>query len=113
MSTTIQPISGFHQFTKTEAIAIMEAKTARQSEIFERELRNMQDKMHTTAREIVKDQLVLLSNRIEQNTKNIQKLLNRSTTGLQTLIDKNTENIKLIDSNIKTLDQNIRVMQGT
>tara|TARA_B110001452_G_C15210933_1_gene420038 strand:+ start:1066 stop:1416 length:351 start_codon:yes stop_codon:yes gene_type:complete len=115
--STIQPISGsgFRQFTKSEAVAIMEAKTAKISEIFERELRTMQDKMHSNVREIVKDQLELLSSRIEQNAKDIRQLLSTdSDRNLRSLVDKNAENIKLLDSNIKSIDQNIRaVVAGT
>ena len=70
-------MSGFRTFTKSEAVAIMEAKTANVSETFERELRELQDKMHTVVREIVKDQLVLLSSRIEQNTSSIQQIICR------------------------------------
>lgn len=92
----------------------MEAKTARQSEIFERELRDMQDKMHADVREIVKDQLSLLSNRIEQNTKDIQKIMRSGARSLETqeeiraLVNKNQLNINQLDNNIKTIDQNIR-----
>ncbi len=96
--STIQPISGsgFRQFTKSEAVAIMEAK-------------------HSNVREIVKDQLELLSSRIEQNAKDIRQLLSTdSDRNLRSLVDKNAENIKLLDSNIKSIDQNIRaVVAGT
>tara|TARA_B100000780_G_scaffold161044_1_gene112524 strand:+ start:280 stop:762 length:483 start_codon:yes stop_codon:yes gene_type:complete len=115
MSTPIQPISGFRQFTKTEAVAIMEAKTAKVSATFERELRAMQEKMHTTMREIVKDQLALLSNRIEQNAKDIRKLLDRKDGDgdeIRTLVNKNRENIEQLDSNIKTIDQEVREFRG-
>ena len=99
----------------------MEAKTAKVSATFERELRDMQATMQTTVREIVKDQLVLLSNRIEQNAKDIRKLLThpqstglQESTGLQALVNKNAENINLLDSNIKTLDQDItEIRSGT
>lgn len=113
MSSSIQPISGFRTFTKSEAMAIMEAKTAKVSETFERELRDMQDKMHTVVREIVKDQLALLSTRIEQNTSSIQKLITRtdvSVEEIKTLARNNQQNISQLDSNIKTIDQNIREM---
>ena len=94
-------------------MAIMEAKTAKVSETFERELRDMQDKMHTVVREIVKDQLALLSTRIEQNTSSIQKLITRtdvSVEEIKTLARNNQQNISQLDSNIKTIDQNIREM---
>jgi len=113
MTTPIQPISGFRTFTKTEAVAIMEAKTAKVSETFERELRGMQDKMHTIARLLVKDQLALLSSRIEQNANSIQQIINRrniSEEEIKSLVKKNQENINQLDSNIKTIDQNIREM---
>jgi len=116
MTTPIQPISEFRTFTKSEAVAIMEAKTAKVSEIFERELRNMQDKMHTNVREIVKDQLALLSSRIEQNAKDIQKVVNRKDVAneeIRALVKKNQQNIDQLDSNIKTLDHNIREMSGS
>lgn len=117
--STIQPISGFRQFTRNEAVAIMEAKTAKISEMFERELRMMQDKMHSNVRDIVKDQLELLSSRIEQNAKDIRQLMPIADAGVQlkslkSLVDKNAENIKLLDRNIKSIDQNIRdVVAGT
>ncbi len=113
MTTPIQPISGFRTFTKTEAVAIMEAKTAKVSETFERELRDMQDKMHTIVRELVKDQLALLSSRIEQNTNSIQQIINKrniSEEEIKSLVKNNQENINQLDSNIKTIDQNIREM---
>lgn len=113
MTTPIQPISGFRTFTKSEAVAIMEAKTAKVSETFERELRDMQDKMHAVVREIVKDQLSLLSNRIEQNANSIQQLVTRrdvSEEEIKTLVKNNQLNISQLDSNIKTIDQNIREM---
>ena len=91
----------------------MEAKTAKVSEMFERELRNMQDKMHTNVREIVKDQLALLSSRIEQNAKDIQKVVNRKDVAneeIRALVKKNQQNIVQLDSNIKTIDHNIREM---
>ena len=116
MTTPIQPISGFRTFTKTEAVAIMEAKTANVSETFERELRDMQDKMHTVVREIVKDQLALLSSRIEQNTNSIQQIINRrniSEEEIKSLVKNNQENINQLDSNIKTIDHNIREMSGS
>jgi len=119
MTTPIQPISGFRTFTKSEAVAIMEAKTARKSEIFERELRDMQDKMHTVVREIVKDQLALLSSRIEQNANDIQKVVRTSGASLETqeeirtLVKTNQQNIKQLDSNIKTIDQNIRELAAS
>ena len=56
--------AGFRQFTKSEAVAVIDAKTSKLSETFERELRDMQEKMHTTVREIVRDQLDLLTKRI-------------------------------------------------
>lgn len=117
MTTPIQPISGFRTFTKSEAVAIMEAKTAKVSETFERELRDMQDRMHTVVREIVKDQLALLSSRIEQNVRDIQKIVR--TSGGQTqeeiraLVEKNRQNINQLDSNIKTMDQNIRELAAS
>ena len=119
MTTPIQPISGFRTFTKSEAVAIMEAKTARQSEIFERELRDMQDRMHTVVREIVKDQLALLASRIEQNTKDIQKVALERPASLETqeeirtLVKTNQQNISQLDSNIKTIDQNIRELTAS
>lgn len=115
MTTPIQPISGFRTFTKTEAVAIMEAKTAKVSETFERELRDMQDKIHSIVRELVKDQLVLLSSRIEQNANSIQQIINRrniSEEEIKSLVKNNQENINQLDSNIKTIDQNIREMSA-
>ena len=97
----------------------MEAKTAKVSEIFERELRNMQDKMHTNVREIVKDQLALLSSRIEQNAKDIQQIVRTNGASLvaneeiRELVKKNQQNIDQLDSNIKTIDHNIREMSGS
>lgn len=93
----------------------MDAKTSKISELFERELRIMQDKIHSNVREIVKDQLELLSSRIEQNAKDIRQLLcKHEDSGLRAIVDKNAENIKLLDSNIKSIDQNIRdVVAGT
>tara|TARA_B110000091_G_C13807890_1_gene473439 strand:- start:919 stop:1266 length:348 start_codon:yes stop_codon:yes gene_type:complete len=113
MIKTIQPISGFRQFTKDEVVAIMEAKTAKVSERLERELRTIQDRMHSDVREMVRDQLTLLTKQLEQNAENIRTMmLKRETTEdkLRELVDKNAANIKLLDRNIKSLDQNLRTV---
>ena len=105
--------AGFRQFTKSEAVAVIDAKTSKLSETFERELRDMQEKMHTTVREIVRDQLDLLTKRIEQNTNDIRTLMDRKRDRdfeerVEAITKKNAENIKLIDDNIKTLDKNLQ-----
>tara|TARA_B110000879_G_C11126020_1_gene493968 strand:+ start:1098 stop:1457 length:360 start_codon:yes stop_codon:yes gene_type:complete len=113
---TVQPIinTGFRQFTRNEAVAVMDAKTAKISENFERELRVIQEKIHTTVRELVRDQLELLSKGVGQNTADIRRILDRrrdenaSNDGLEAIVRKNTENIKIIDSNIKTIDKNVQ-----
>lgn len=69
---SIKPISSFHQFGKNEALAIIDAKTSKVSEIFERELRDMQEKTHTTIRESIKEQIEFISQRIERNASDIQ-----------------------------------------
>lgn len=113
MIKTIQPISGFHQFTKDEVVAIMEAKTAKVSETFERELRTIQDRMHSDVREMVRDQLTLLTKQLEENAENIRTMMlkhENKEDKLRELVDKNAANIKLLDRNIKSLDQNIRTV---
>ena len=109
----VQPLSGFRQFTKTEAVAIMEAKTSKLSATFERELRNIEEKIRSDVRETVKDQLELLLRRIEQNATDIRSLMGKQVDEvwkkqLDATVQKNTENINLIDNNIKSLDNNIR-----
>ena len=69
--------------------------------------------MHTTVREIVRDQLDLLTKRIEQNTNDIRTLMDRKRDRdfeerIEAITKKNTENIKVIDDNIKTLDKNLQ-----
>ena len=105
--------TGFRQFTKSEAVAVIDAKTSKLSENFERELRDLQEKMHTTVREIVRDQLDLLTKRIERNTNDIRTLMDRKRDRdfeerIEAITKKNTENIKVIDDNIKTLDKNLQ-----
>tara|TARA_B110000091_G_C13359003_1_gene287472 strand:- start:58 stop:396 length:339 start_codon:yes stop_codon:yes gene_type:complete len=110
---TIEPIKGFRQFTKNEVVAVMEAKNAKLSEKIERELRLMQEKIHETVRESVRDQIELLNKRIERNSSDIRDMLKSShdeqwKTKLEGLIQKNTENIKIMDNNIKTLDRSMQ-----
>tara|TARA_B110001450_G_C17316931_1_gene357783 strand:+ start:145 stop:501 length:357 start_codon:yes stop_codon:yes gene_type:complete len=105
--------TGFRQFTKSEAVAVIDAKTSKLSENFERELRDLQEKMHTTVREIVRDQLDLLTKRIERNTNDIRTLMDRKRDRdfeerVEAMTKKNAENIKVIDDNIKTLDKNLQ-----
>ena len=105
--------TGFRQFTKSEAVAVIDAKTSKLSENFERELRDLQEKMHTTVREIVRDQLYLLTKRIERNTNDIRTLMDRKRDRdfeerVEAMTKKNAENIKVIDDNIKTLDKNLQ-----
>ena len=109
---TIEPIKGFRQFTKNEAVAVMDAKNAQLSEKIERELRDIQEKIHATVRETVRDQLDLLSKRIEQNTSDIRDMFKSAhdqewKTKMEALITKNSENIQIIDGNIKTLDRSM------
>ena len=52
---------------------------------------------------------------IEQNAKDIRKLLDRKDGDgdeIRTLVNKNRENIEQLDSNIKTIDQEVREFRG-
>jgi len=105
---TIERIQGFRQFSKNEAEAVMDAKNAKMSEKIERELRNLQEKLHQTVRETVRDQLELLSKRIEQNSSDIRDIFKSAhdeqwKCQIEALIKKNTDNIQIIDGNIKRM----------
>lgn len=111
---TVQPLPGFRQFTKDEAVAIMDAKTSKMSEVLERELRTMQEEMQRSVREIIREQMQMLMHQVEKNTDDIRTLMNKpepgSATELKAAVEKNAENIKLLDRNVKTLDANVRAM---
>ena len=75
----IEPLSGFRQFSKGEAVAVIEAKNAQLNAKMEKELRSIQENVHATVREIVKDQMELLQQRVKQNTQDIRDMYKKST----------------------------------
>ena len=110
---TIEPITGFRQYSRSEANAVIDAKNAKLSEKIERELRDMQEKIHDTVRETVRDHLDMLSKRVEQNANDIREMYKTSRDEewkkkMESLIKHNTENIGIIDSNVKELSRTIQ-----
>ena len=110
---SIEPLSGFRQFSKGEAVAVIDAKNAQLSEKMERELRNIQESIHSTVREIVKDQMELLQQRVKQNTEDIREMYKKSTdeewkSKMEAMIRKNTENIEIVDSNVKSVSRSLQ-----
>ena len=110
---SIEPLSGFRQFSKGEAVAVIDAKNAQLSEKLERELRDMQENMHNIVREIVKDQMELLQQRVKQNTEDIRDMYKKSTdeewkSKMEAMIRKNTENITIVDANIKSVTNSLQ-----
>lgn len=109
---TIEPMSGFRQFSKGEAVAVIDAKNAQLSEKLERELRDMQENIHSIVRGIVKDQMELLQQRVKQNTEDIRDMFKKSTdeewkAKMEAMIRKNTENISIVDANIKSVSNSL------
>ncbi len=103
---TIEPLSGFRQFGKGEAVAVIDAKNAQLSAKMEKELRELQDSIYATVREIVKGQMELLQQRVKQNTEDIRDMYKKSTdetwkTKMESMIRKNSENIQIVDANVK------------
>jgi len=109
----IEPLSGFRQFSKGEAVAVIDAKNAQLSAKMEQELRSIQEGIHTTVREIVKDQMELLHQRVKQNTEDIREMYKKSTdeewkSKMESMIRKNTENIQIVDANVKRVGQSLQ-----
>jgi len=92
----------------------MDAKTSKMSEVIERELRSMQDEIQRSVREIVREQMQMLLHQVEKNTDDIRALVNKpgvaTSSLLKAAVEKNADNIKLLDRNVKTLDANVRAM---
>lgn len=109
----IEPLTVYRQFSKGEAVAVIDAKTAQLEGKLQRELREMQENMHGILRDIVKDQIQLLQQRVKQNTEDIRDMFKKSTdeewkSKMEAMIRKNTQNISIVDANIKSVSNSLQ-----
>tara|TARA_B110000285_G_scaffold202186_1_gene237353 strand:+ start:502 stop:903 length:402 start_codon:yes stop_codon:yes gene_type:complete len=91
--------------------AVVEAKLATTSEQIERStskmLYDLNKDILTQIHNIVNEKFISLSQSIDKNTQDIMRLANESHS-LEKMLQKNTENIKVLDKNIKMIDLTVR-----